>query len=636
MTEPQLPPPPAPQGPVDGPGSPLVRVLMSLRHSRKAMLLASVGVVLTLVAGMVTWLAWPEPAARDRTAFEEAVAGLAGARGVRYTDTSIIGEEREITTTEFGEQFGVTGHPGLERNDQGVLRVGGKLYTKFQRETGRLGKWKAGDPNDEYHYGDLLEEFPTPGSLSATLAAALADVPELPAPTDPGLPAHTVGGVPALAAETPAGTLYVARERPYRVLRLEPQGPLSPSRLRDLSELSSLPALPPGLGSGSLGNESQGMDLAPIDDASVDQMYDTLVELTRQLTDAVDAGINFSLTSAARLKCSAAGCTVSASFKGTVLSKARERITSSGHVTARLTVTNVTIDGRPAGGCVSPPTKVRITGNTASGRLSCVDKAAGPVFAAVDREYAARAQQQANACGCKVTLRFSSQGESEIDALAVARAEVDELLAQQKRGRELGTCKTPNSFVPGTPVLLADGTTRPIERVTLGTRVRATDPTTGRTAAEPVLAQITGSGTKQLHQITVTDDRHTGTVTATADHPFWAPTRRDWIDADELRTGESLAGLPGQNPVRVTAKCDQVGHLAEGLVSCEDEASGEIWCYYVALHLEGSVKDSKTKFELLDVAWADMGYPDELHPVLFPHELHPAHVLYTQTLVNRR
>lgn len=51
-----------------------------------------------------------------------------------------------------------------------------------------------------------------------------------------------------------------------------------------------------------------------------------------------------------------------------------------------------------------------------------------------------------------------------------------------------------NSFVPGTAVLLADGTAVPIEDVQLGDEVLATDPETGKTGPQPVTALITGDG----------------------------------------------------------------------------------------------------------------------------------------------
>ncbi|KAA9381614.1 hypothetical protein F5972_01940 [Microbispora cellulosiformans] len=42
-----------------------------------------------------------------------------------------------------------------------------------------------------------------------------------------------------------------------------------------------------------------------------------------------------------------------------------------------------------------------------------------------------------------------------------------------------------NNFVPGTAVLLADGSTKPIEDVQIGDRVKSTDPKTGETSSRP-------------------------------------------------------------------------------------------------------------------------------------------------------
>ena len=60
-----------------------------------------------------------------------------------------------------------------------------------------------------------------------------------------------------------------------------------------------------------------------------------------------------------------------------------------------------------------------------------------------------------------------------------------------------------NIFAAGTPVLLADGSTKPIEEIQLGDEVLATDPTTGETGSREVTDLITGEGDKELVKITV-------------------------------------------------------------------------------------------------------------------------------------
>ncbi|MCA2175028.1 hypothetical protein LDL08_02405 [Nonomuraea glycinis] len=97
-----------------------------------------------------------------------------------------------------------------------------------------------------------------------------------------------------------------------------------------------------------------------------------------------------------------------------------------------------------------------------------------------------------------------------------------------------------SSFVPGTKVLMADGTTKPIEDIKAGDKVIATDPVTGETAAKQVLAPITSKGVKNLVRVTVGSDDEAGILTATGEHPFWVPTIRQWQQANTLWPGQYL------------------------------------------------------------------------------------------------
>ncbi|GGO74851.1 hypothetical protein GCM10012289_48500 [Nonomuraea cavernae] len=112
------------------------------------------------------------------------------------------------------------------------------------------------------------------------------------------------------------------------------------------------------------------------------------------------------------------------------------------------------------------------------------------------------------------------------------------------------TCEpAPNSFVPGTKVLMADGTSKPIEEVKIGDEVLATDPTTGRTDPRPVTALIAGQGTKHLVKLMVDTDGDgggtTGAITATDNHPFWVPALRLWLHAGQLKPGMWLQTSAG-------------------------------------------------------------------------------------------
>jgi hypothetical protein len=101
--------------------------------------------------------------------------------------------------------------------------------------------------------------------------------------------------------------------------------------------------------------------------------------------------------------------------------------------------------------------------------------------------------------------------------------------------------RTGNSFAPGTPVRMADGRTEPIEDVKVGDLVLATDTRKGITEPRAVTQTITGRGDKQLVDLTV----GAGQVTATANHPFWVPELRQWVDAGHLKSGQWLQTSAG-------------------------------------------------------------------------------------------
>ena len=106
-----------------------------------------------------------------------------------------------------------------------------------------------------------------------------------------------------------------------------------------------------------------------------------------------------------------------------------------------------------------------------------------------------------------------------------------------------------NSFVPGTAVLMADGSQKPIEDLRVGDLVMATDPESGRSAGRAVVAPVIGQGEKDLVRLTVdTDGPHAAppsTIIATAGHPFWVPELKTWVKASDLQAGQWLQTSAG-------------------------------------------------------------------------------------------
>jgi hypothetical protein len=102
-----------------------------------------------------------------------------------------------------------------------------------------------------------------------------------------------------------------------------------------------------------------------------------------------------------------------------------------------------------------------------------------------------------------------------------------------------------NSFQAGTPVLLADGTTRPIETLEVGDVVLATDPVTGITEAQEI-TQLHVNNDKEFTDLTVATGNGTSAViNTTQEHPFWSITRHAWTHAETLNPGEQLQTVNG-------------------------------------------------------------------------------------------
>ncbi|MFE3559405.1 ricin-type beta-trefoil lectin domain protein [Streptomyces sp. NPDC059193] len=108
------------------------------------------------------------------------------------------------------------------------------------------------------------------------------------------------------------------------------------------------------------------------------------------------------------------------------------------------------------------------------------------------------------------------------------------------RGK-VGSC---NSFIAGTQVLLADGTSKAIEELTTSDKVIAADPETGETATKDVTATILGQGSKNLVEISVDTDGTPNSpadrITATDEHPFWVLDLAEWKAATDLQPGQWL------------------------------------------------------------------------------------------------
>ncbi|QNE77537.1 sugar-binding protein [Streptomyces finlayi] len=121
---------------------------------------------------------------------------------------------------------------------------------------------------------------------------------------------------------------------------------------------------------------------------------------------------------------------------------------------------------------------------------------------------------------------------------------------------KLATCAVRHSFVAGTEVAMADGTSKPIEQVEAGDKVLATDPVTGRTQAREVVATITKDDDKHYTRLAVTTTDGEAGITATDHHPFWSPDAQAWVNAGDLTPGTRLLTADG-----ISATVESIRHF---------------------------------------------------------------------------
>jgi hypothetical protein len=138
-----------------------------------------------------------------------------------------------------------------------------------------------------------------------------------------------------------------------------------------------------------------------------------------------------------------------------------------------------------------------------------------------------------------------------------------------------GACRVPHSFVPGTEVLMADGTTKPIEDVEVGDEIIATDPETGEQQKRSVVATITTEDDKDFVNLTVDTNEGSGVLVATTTHPFWVEKHSAWVDAGDL-----VAGMELQAPDGSTAFVKTVQNFTK-LQRTHDLTINDVHTYYV-------------------------------------------------------
>ncbi|MFF4586793.1 polymorphic toxin-type HINT domain-containing protein [Streptomyces sp. NPDC001388] len=161
---------------------------------------------------------------------------------------------------------------------------------------------------------------------------------------------------------------------------------------------------------------------------------------------------------------------------------------------------------------------------------------------------AIRALDAALKTGVGVADAFKALKKLDIDPSTLAAIEQKVNIVEDA----LTSCRV-NSFPADTPVLMADGTRRPIGSIREGDLLLATDAETGAHAAQPVTDTIRHE-TRRLVDISFADGYG---LTSTAGHRVYV-AGQGWTFMADLRTGDRLRGPDGTSRV-VSALHDRSG-----------------------------------------------------------------------------
>jgi hypothetical protein len=114
--------------------------------------------------------------------------------------------------------------------------------------------------------------------------------------------------------------------------------------------------------------------------------------------------------------------------------------------------------------------------------------------------------------------------------------------------RTSGSSEGGCSFAPDTPVLMADGTAKPIGDLKPGDKVESADPATGKDKGSRTVVATWHNHDHDLADVTVdTGHGHTATLHTTSNHPFYDATAHQWVPAGKLTPGHTLTTADGHH-----------------------------------------------------------------------------------------
>jgi RHS repeat-associated protein len=119
-----------------------------------------------------------------------------------------------------------------------------------------------------------------------------------------------------------------------------------------------------------------------------------------------------------------------------------------------------------------------------------------------------------------------------------------------------------NSFAGTTLVLMADGSSKPIDQIKVGDKIAnnqpGADPGTKNQSHTVTYIHVTYTDT-DFTNVTIATPNGPATITGTAHHPYWDATTHTWTDADQLHPGDHVE-TTDSNPATVLATRSYTSH----------------------------------------------------------------------------
>ncbi|MEV8094372.1 polymorphic toxin-type HINT domain-containing protein [Kitasatospora sp. NPDC085879] len=132
------------------------------------------------------------------------------------------------------------------------------------------------------------------------------------------------------------------------------------------------------------------------------------------------------------------------------------------------------------------------------------------------------------------------------------------------------------SFAPATPVLMGDGSAKPIADVTVGDKVQAADPDTGAVQGPELVTATWLNHDNDLVDVTLqTADGTSQIVHTTANHPFWDDDTHSFVTAGALKAGHHLLNDKGTRLLFLAV------HTKPGTADYRNLSVNRLHTYYV-------------------------------------------------------